>query len=115
MKIKTTKGQILHLLRTEADTRDSDSLLLARVWKSELGNTTFMTGSRLLSTIAEGKLTSPESIRRARQKIQQGNPELRGTNYYSRHKEQESVKQELREWDEDGNVKDQLNIFSPNK
>jgi hypothetical protein len=46
---------------------------------------------------SDGELTSPESIRRVRQKLQEQNEDLRGYKYKKRIENQERIKQQLKE------------------
>jgi hypothetical protein len=65
--------------------RDSDELLIATMWYHEArlseGNRSAVD---LLNKFINGDLSSAESIRRSRQKIQQDFPELRGQAYKKR-------------------------------
>ena len=51
-----------------------------------------MTAIDFLNEFSKGKLTSPESIRRARQKIQEDNELLRGFSYKLRKNLSEEVR-----------------------
>tara|TARA_R100000655_G_scaffold110111_1_gene167734 strand:- start:3951 stop:4313 length:363 start_codon:yes stop_codon:yes gene_type:complete len=105
MKIGTKKEQIYKLLLIDKRLRDNDNMLLSIIWRKEVDEIEEAKPKSILSNnlgvldyLAFGELTSPESIRRTRQKIQQENPNLRGEKYKARHKEQEQVKQELINW-----------------
>lgn len=81
------KPIVFDLLKSDPKYRDSDNVLIARIWNNHLGgsdNTKKMTAHHLLATLAIGMLPSPESIRRMRQKLQEQNPELRGKSYKHR-------------------------------
>lgn len=79
----TTKEAVIKLLTDKPKTRDNDSLLIAYVWHSEyMGDNDVAT---FLNQLSSGKLTSPETIRRIRQKVQEVNPHLRGSKYNHRH------------------------------
>lgn len=91
--VKTFLTQKPHL-------RDSDNRLIASIWYIELGlgnRVKTMSGLEVLTMIAEGKLSSSESIRRSRQKLQEELPELRG-NVYNRRKtvEEAETREEIR-------------------
>tara|TARA_R100001369_G_C3322075_1_gene169116 strand:- start:2387 stop:2698 length:312 start_codon:yes stop_codon:yes gene_type:complete len=103
MKIGTKKEEIYNLLLDEESFRDNDNFLIAVIWKDEIANLWEKTALDLLELIANDGLTSPESIRRTRQKIQQENPSLRGDKYNLRHKGQIEVKQELKDWNNEQN------------
>jgi spermidine/putrescine-binding protein len=105
MSIKSIKSVMPHvkaLLTKHHELRDSDDKLIALVWHNEALNIlgvdalNKVTGWDLLKLVYEGKLTSPESIRRARQKIQQIDPNFRGSNYVARHIKKMKIKTELR-------------------
>ena len=84
-------------LRLEASTkvRDDDSLLIAQIWRDQLEELGAKTSYDVLNAIAGKLLYSPESIRRSRQKVQQDNPNLRGTVYNKRHEKEIEVLKEL--------------------
>lgn len=84
-------------LRLEASTkvRDDDSLLIAQIWRDQLEELGAKTSYDVLNAIAGKLLHSPESIRRSRQKVQQDNPNLRGTVYNKRHEKEIEVLKEL--------------------
>ena len=108
MKIGTTKELITKLLTEQPYIRDRDNSLIAEVWTKEiakLDNFDYesLSAIDLLCIISCDTLTSPESITRCRRKVQQENPALRGEYYKARHKEQEEVKQELKEWNNEQN------------
>ena len=105
MKIGTKKELITKLLTEQPYIRDNDNVLIAEIWKNEIficskqaPDVHRILGLDMLDYLRMGELTSPESIRRTRQKIQQENPALRGDKYNARHKGQEEVKQELKDW-----------------
>ena len=76
------------LLKEHPHLRDSDDKLLSNVWHKELltmgKNPNTMTGFELLKIFSSGKLSTPESVTRARRKIQELNPALRGQSYKNR-------------------------------
>lgn len=82
--------------------RDDDQRLIANIWQQEIlamhGQEGYNTKTchDILSDFATGKLSSPESIRRTRQKIQELQPLLRGEKYQQRQKHQGEVKKEIR-------------------
>jgi hypothetical protein len=93
MELLTTKDKVKGLLEASANCRDDDNVLIATMWYEENLAESL---SAFLNDLANGKLTSPESIRRCRQKLQEENPSLRGDNYKQRHKETTKVKKELK-------------------
>ena len=81
---------IVHrLLEEQPALRDNDNLLMSKIWKQQSNIFNFF------DRFESGKLHSPESIRRARQKLQEENEHLRGELYDVRQKKQIKVKQEL--------------------
>lgn len=78
MKHNTTK-QVRAILERVPATRKSDARLIAYVWAEIIGydklNDT--TAKQLLDMMSEKQLTGAESIRRARQKVQKSNPNLK--------------------------------------
>lgn len=86
-KIQNAKTAVKHFLTIRPELRDSDSRLMANIWASELKETGIheMSAWDFLKMFSQDILTSPESIRRARQKIQEECPHLRGKSYKARH------------------------------
>jgi len=67
-------------------TRDNDARLCAKIWWHEykaMGGPNDII--EFFSCLSQGNLTSPESIRRCRQKLQETFPGLRGKSYSARH------------------------------
>jgi len=83
-----TKEKVKNLLINNPKLRDSDSKLISRYWFNELKcmglNAEEVTAYDLLSLFATSNVTSTETIRRVRQKLQEEHPELRGENYKNR-------------------------------
>ncbi len=76
--------------------RDSDERLCAAIWRNEIERQAAPTlFPDFLAYYAAGKLTSAESIRRTRQKLQEEQPALRGAKYEARQAAQQKAKQEL--------------------
>jgi hypothetical protein len=80
---------VRQLLEQYPQTRDNDNLLMSMIWRQESNLFNFF------SRFECGKLTSPETIRRCRQSLQKGNPELRGKMYHLRQKHQAKIKKDL--------------------
>lgn len=85
IKIKET---VVSLLEKYPHLRDDDNKLMATIWKSEIGKELFdgLSAQEFLTYFAEGRLSSAEGIRRARQKAQEQRPDLRGEAYFKRQK-----------------------------
>lgn len=99
---KKLRQRIESILIEAPHCRDDDYRLMANVWQKELldqiGRVGYekLSGHELLVEFSKRKLTSPESIRRTRQKIQELTPPLRGNTYRERQKHQSKVKMEIR-------------------
>lgn len=91
-KIKSTMTVVQDLLSKYPHLRDDDNKLVANIWFGERKSeyTTYF-----LSDYAEGKLTPADSITRARRKLQELHPELRGKKYNERHKEEKKVRKNI--------------------
>lgn len=96
-KIKSLKEIVKNKLLQNESNRDSDSKLIANIWYNQIGgsNIAKMSAMDLLKIISEDKLSSPESIRRVRQKIQETDPLLRGKSYKVRKVKAEEVRYEI--------------------
>jgi hypothetical protein len=80
LRIKPT---VLKILETYPETRDNDILLMITIWDLQSKLESFGEFKRLL---LDGYLAIPQSIVRARQKIQEENIHLRGLSYERRKK-----------------------------
>lgn len=87
--MKATQKIVRELLETNPATRDNDYLLMVTIWKQQANLLNFF------SKFVSGQLVSPESIRRARQRVQQVHAELRGTKYEIRQQQQKKIKEAL--------------------
>lgn len=77
------KDKVRSILELVPSTRDNDSELISIFWEQELGHEMIdLSAERFLTMFAHSNvLTNAESIRRARQKIQEQNEHLRGLKY----------------------------------
>jgi len=82
-------------LENSTKMRDDDALLMADIWRQQLAELGAKSVYDVLNAIAGRMVTSPESIRRSRQKVQQDYPNLRGTVYNQRHAKEIEVLKEL--------------------
>lgn len=93
-------GQLVaDLLDKYPELRDSDKRLIANIWSMELGRENLdqpMTMRTCLKHFIDD-LTSPESIRRIRQKLQEEFPQFRGQKYNDRHAKAIETRNEIRE------------------
>ncbi len=93
------KDRVKALLVKHPHLRDSDNKLIATIWKIDLRNMDLnifgIPASDFLYFYSEGRLTNAETIRRVRQKIQEENPELRGTVNEARQEQGEAVRKNI--------------------
>ena len=86
--MSNTKQKVKDLLETVPSLKDSDNRLTTHIWFRELekmGLDPFKTSAaEFFRMYAKQKLTSAPSIKRARAKLQEENPELRGQKYNKR-------------------------------
>ncbi len=86
------KKKVRTILEKQPSTRDNDNLLIAMIWSSETKETFT---DEFLKKLAYGELTSSESIRRTRQKLQEENENLRGDLYNERQRKGKEVSQTI--------------------
>jgi hypothetical protein len=96
-EMKGIRPKIESLLKERPHLRDDDNKLIANIWHSEVPTLEDISGLKFLKLFSEGELTSPESIRRMRQKIQEENKDYRGDNYAARHKEEKTVREGIKD------------------
>lgn len=90
------------LLEQDPKLRESDSVLMARVWYNDLVSMQLdpdaISTTQFLSLLAAKKISSYEAITRGRRKIMEENPHLRGKSYSARKKKEKEVKTEVKDW-----------------
>jgi hypothetical protein len=91
---KQIQDKVEVILSTYPQARDNDNLLIATYWHSELFDTNIK-ASQFFRKIADGEMTSTESICRARRKAQEQTPHLRGEKWKLRHEKADEVRREL--------------------
>lgn len=98
--LESIKTTVISQLKVNNRLRDNDHELMATIWVHEIGKKTVarMTALDFLTLFANSKLTSPESIRRCRQKAQEHDKKLRGKTYGKRKKLQNKVKEQLKKF-----------------
>jgi hypothetical protein len=89
------KQKIAAILLNHPKSMDDDNLLQALVWKGEMAGNPNISAMDFLRLYSAGSFTSPETIRRCRQKLQEEYPHLRGNKYKVRHEHQETWKKDL--------------------
>ena len=104
MKINTVKKKAAEIMTLKPETRDSDFYLMYWVWKDEFEaleitdielNFDKVNILNLLSLLKDRQLSHPSGIMRARRKLQEEFPKLRGKVWEARHSEESNVKEEL--------------------
>jgi hypothetical protein len=97
-EMKLIKDKVKFILKNKPQLRDDDNRLLATFFLYEIGleKLNKMNAMDLLKMIAYGELSSTESIRRVRQKLQEQNPELRGDKYCERANLGNNMKEEIK-------------------
>jgi hypothetical protein len=94
-----TRTVVIELLTQYPTFRDSDEQLVAWIWGLEMNAKGYSTGDfptqKFLRILADGQLTSSDSITRMRRRIQEEFIELRGEKYSKRQSNQEKVKKDL--------------------
>ncbi len=95
--LPTVKKRVELLLSRYDDLRDSDNKLITIMWYHEIGidKCHEMSAIDFLQMFSEGKLTSAESIRRCRQKLQEENEHLRGKMYSQRKTDGEVIRTKI--------------------
>lgn len=93
-QINRNIDKIESLLINQPELKDNDNRLIAVFWALEIGldKLNGMSAADFFGTMSEGKLTSSETIRRCRQKLQEENENLRGSKYNDRLKRAEAVR-----------------------
>lgn len=90
-------SNVTTLLKTMPDTRDDDLRLVASYYyKFHQNLIKDKTALDFLKAMAQGRIVSSDLITRTRRKLQEHNPELRGTKWKERQKRQSTVKEELK-------------------
>lgn len=101
MKITKIYDIVLNLLKADEKYRNSDNKLVVRIWYDEMykigKNPKSLSFTDFLTFYRDEKLTSADSITRARRKVQEEHPELRGYKYNHRQAHTEDVKAEIRQ------------------
>ena len=95
MRVLDNAEKVKRLLESQPKYRDDYKSLIARIWFNEIGQDKELKAFEMLNLLVEGKLSHPESIMRARRKIQEEHPELRGKTYNKRKEEVRAVQTEL--------------------
>lgn len=83
-----TKDKVKELLQKLPELRDNDNRLCCYIWYNEIQDMNIapmkMSSTTFFKLYSRGKFTPAPSIKRARAKLQEENPEYRGEKYYLR-------------------------------
>lgn len=96
-KIKKLEVIVEKLLIHQPQTRDNDKLLILKVWayqNPQLRDSNYNFTNFAVNYL-NGLYADSESITRARRKLQENNPHLRGEKWYERHQEAEEVRKQI--------------------
>lgn len=94
-QILKVQEQVKILLETYPKLRDNDVRLVASYYYNNISNINQISAIDFLQIMVNGNLPSPDTITRARRKLQEKHPELRGVNYVERQKLEKQVRQEI--------------------
>jgi hypothetical protein len=99
LQISKISDLVRALLKRREDYRDNDNLLITNIWALELKRMGLdpdtISAKDFLVFYREGNLTSAETIRRSRQKLQEHEPDLRGNSYVARQSMAQDVRQQI--------------------
>ena len=97
--ISKLENRVRALLDARPALRDDDQRLVANVWWQALKTNGYdpdrLSGTGLIQMFAENKLPNPDSITRARRKLQEMHVHLRGKKYDKRQSRQSDVIDDL--------------------
>ena len=94
--VQKLKDKVELMLQVHPQLRENDARLVANMWAEEMSSDLKnYTASDVFRNVANGVLTSYESISRARRQLQQHNPGLRGKNYGKKQAHQKTVQMQL--------------------
>jgi hypothetical protein len=90
-KVVSLSEKVEILLTRFPNLRDDDKLLVTKMWYFEMKKLNLEPNtapiSLFLTLYQQGQLSNADVVGRARRKVQELNPELRGNNWEERHKE----------------------------
>lgn len=101
----TMQNKVSDLLTKKKETRDNDFYVMYWIWKEEFEKSDITKDLNLefdktnvvslLSLLKDKHLSHPSAVMRARRKVQESDPKLRGELWKARHAEEEQVKKDL--------------------
>ncbi len=83
------------LLEAYPKLRDNDVRLVASYYYNNIANINQMSAIELLEVMVNGNLPSPDTITRARRKIQEKHTELRGVKYEEKQMLEKQVRENI--------------------
>ena len=98
-KIKDLSNKIEVLLEKYPTYRDNDKKLISHIWMEQMGGIDNMQKMNLYefckSWVSDSNISSPDTICRARRKVQEIKPHLRGSQYKHRRIEEADVRSKI--------------------
>lgn len=89
------QDSVKFLLEAYPKLRNNDVRLVASYYYNNIANINQMSAIELLEVMVNGNLPSPDTITRARRKIQEKHPELRGVKYEEKQKFEKQVRENI--------------------
>jgi len=99
--MKYLENLVINILKHNPKSRDNDHILAGAVWIKEVGGSEIAKNMGLwefFRIFMTHEVSNFESIVRCRRKVQERESELRGEKYEFRHKRQEEVKEQIKNW-----------------
>lgn len=93
-QIRKIAPLVAHILKREFKTRDDDNVLYIEVWKHQ-GMKEGKSFKKFKYKLIMGIYASPDTIGRARRKLQQKYKELRGAKYKERHDAEKEMSNQM--------------------
>jgi hypothetical protein len=94
--LQAAKCKVYEALMDNAKTKDDDKLLILAIWAKESKATTLQ---EFFLEFMEGIISFPDTLTRARRKLQQDHESLRGDKWEVRHKMEAAFCQQLNLFD----------------
>ena len=94
--LKSTKDIVRWLLYNNPKLRSNDKRLILNVWAIERPDIRNKSFKNFADLFTAGKISTPETIRRCRQKIQEQEEDLRGVNYKGRQQTAKHTQQNIK-------------------
>ena len=98
-RLKNMQDKVTYMLRNYPETRDNDQVLVSNMWYFEVkkvADPNEMSVYNFFKMYSQGQLPTADVITRARRKVQENDPSLRGKTWEERHKEAENVRKNIK-------------------